>query len=139
MSAFNRGTSYQLSRRRRRLGALFHARRPSHADRSMRPRASSPLSNASPFFETRSCTCQRITAPSPRTEKFPFYHFLRSMTAKTSEFSVQRSIIKHYRTICFSLSCFRSTFPPFHSSTTRHASRNSCTFGIIILFSLKRI
>lgn len=34
------------------LGALFRARRPSHADRSMRPSCTSPLSNASPFFET---------------------------------------------------------------------------------------
>lgn len=53
------------------LGALFRARRPSHADRSMRPSCTSPLSNASPFFETH----VSFRAPAKESSPPPFRNF----------------------------------------------------------------
>lgn len=130
MSAFNRGTSYQLSRRRRRLGALFHARRPSPRGSIDAPSCSS--ANASPFFETRSCTCQRIARPPPHREISDFLRFASSMTAKTSEFG-ETLLFNHCRRICFSLSCsfsrssFRSSRLQSNVCGIEHAFFSICT------------
>lgn len=77
--------------------------------------------------------------PSLRAEKFPFHHFLYD----SKHVRVQRSIIKHYRTICFSLSCLRLRF---RLSVRQLVTLAACTirnysiiptFEIIILRSIE--